>query len=235
MINVAIYAISDLHLSFSNKDKPMSVFGEKWQGYEEKIKKDWLAKVKEDDVVILSGDLSWATYLEEAKEDFDFINSLPGKKYILKGNHDYWWTTTKKMNEFLMKNGYSNIFFIYNNAYDLGEYVLAGTRYWDYDEETEDNDKIFNREILRAKLSLDAARNLAPDKPIIFTTHYPPNDRIIKAFSEYNISIWLYGHLHTKYEENMVDISGIQTYLTSCDYLDFKLLEVGKLRLRDVH
>ncbi len=223
---MAIYAISDLHLSFSNKDKPMSVFGDKWEGYEEKIKKDWLENVKPEDVIILSGDLSWATYIDESREDFEFVNELPGKKIILKGNHDYWWTTTKKMNEFVQKNGFENIEFLYNNAYDLGEYVLAGTRYWDYDEETEDNDKIFNREILRAKLSLDEAKRIAPEKPIIFTTHYPPDHKIIKALSEYNISIWIYGHIHTKYEENIVDITGIKTFLTSCDYLDFKLLKI---------
>ncbi len=223
---MAIYAISDLHLSFSNKDKPMSVFGEKWEGYEEKIKKDWLEKVSSEDIVILSGDLSWATYIEEAKEDFEFVNNLPGKKIILKGNHDYWWTTTKKMNEFIQQNKFEKINFLYNNAYDLGDYVLAGTRYWDYDENTEDNDKIFNREILRAKLSLDDAKRIAPEKPIIFTTHYPPDHKIVKALSEYNIAIWIYGHIHTKYEENLVDISGIKTFLTSCDYLDFKLLKI---------
>ena len=223
---MAIYAISDLHLSFSNKDKPMSVFGDKWEGYEEKIKKDWLKKVKPEDTVILSGDLSWATYIDEAKEDFEFVNSLPGNKIILKGNHDYWWTTTKKMNEFVKNNNYENIKFLYNNSYDLGEYVLAGTRYWDYDEETEDNEKIFNREILRAKLSLDEARKIAPNKPIIFTTHYPPDNRIIKALADYDISIWLYGHIHTKYEESMVDILGVTTYLTSCDYLNFELQKI---------
>lgn len=223
---MAIYAISDLHLSFSNKDKPMSVFGDKWEGYEEKIKKDWLEKVKSEDTVILSGDLSWATYIDESKEDFEFVNSLPGNKIILKGNHDYWWTTTKKMNEFVKNNMYEKINFLYNNAYDLGEYVLAGTRYWAYDEETEDNEKIFNREILRAKLSLDEAKKIAPEKPIIFTTHYPPDSRIIKALADYDISIWIYGHIHTKYEENLVDILGIKTYLTSCDYLNFELLKI---------
>ena len=110
---MAIYAISDLHLSFSNKDKLMSVFGDKWEGYEEKIKKDWLKKVNTEDTVILSGDLSWATYIEGSKEDFEFINKLPGKKIILKGNHDYWWTTTKKMNEFLQLNKFENIKFLY--------------------------------------------------------------------------------------------------------------------------
>lgn len=224
---MAIYAISDLHLSFSNKDKPMSIFGDKWEGYEEKIKEDWMKKVNPEDIVILSGDLSWATYIDESKEDFEFINSLPGNKIILKGNHDYWWTTTKKMNEFIKTNGYEKIQFLYNNAYEIEDYVIAGTRYWDYDEETEDNEKIFNREILRAKLSLDEAKKIAPDKPIIFTTHYPPDNRIVKALADYNIAIWIYGHIHTKYEENLVDISGIKTFLTSCDYLNFKLLKIN--------
>ena len=130
------------------------------------------------------------------------------------------------MNEFIKNNNYENINFLYNNAYDLGEYVLAGTRYWAYDEETEDIEKIFNREILRAKLSLDEAKKIAQGKPIIFTTHYPPDNRIIKALSDYDISIWLYGHIHTKYEENLVDILGVKTYLTSCDYLNFELLKI---------
>lgn len=224
---MAIYAISDLHLSFGPTDKPMNIFGDNWNNYEEKIRKHWLEIVTDEDHVILSGDFSWATYLEDTRNDFEFLNSLPGKKYILKGNHDYWWTTVKKMDAFLKENGFENIYFIYNNTYDLGEYMLAGTRYWAYEDESEvDNEKIFNREILRAKLGLDLARANSPDKPIIFTTHYPPDDRIIKMLEEYNIKIWIYGHLHTRYEENMVAVPKITTYLTSCDYLNFNLLEV---------
>ena len=152
---------------------------------------------------------------------------MPGKKYILKGNHDYWWTTVKKMNEYLKENGFENIYFIYNNAYDLGDYMLTGTRYWAYEDEDEvDNEKIFNREILRARIGLDAASSKELNKPIIFTTHYPPDDRVINALNEYDIKIWIYGHLHTKHEENMVAIPNITTYLTSCDYLDFKVLKI---------
>ena len=223
---MSIYAISDFHLSFGTPDKPMNVFGPVWDGHEEKIKKDWLSKIGEDDYVILSGDFSWATYLEETKADFEYLNSLPGKKYILKGNHDYWWTTVKKMNEFIERNGFKNINFIYNNAYDIGNYLLAGTRYWGYDEEAEDNEKIIDREILRAKLSLDFAKSIDKDKPIIFTTHYPPDDKIIEALKEYNIKIWIYGHIHSKYEENLVEIPGIVTKLTSCDYLNFKAIRL---------
>lgn len=223
---MAIYAISDLHLSFGTPDKPMSVFGDKWENHEEKIKEDWLSKVGKDDSVILSGDFSWATYLEDSKQDFTFLNELPGKKYILKGNHDYWWNTVKKMNEFVRENGFQDIHFLYNNAYEIENYVLAGTRYWDYDEETEDNEKIFNREILRAKISLEAAKALNPEKDIIFTTHYPPDERMIEGLKEYPIKIWIYGHIHTKYEENLVQIQGVKTYLTSCDYLDFQVKEI---------
>lgn len=223
---MAIYAISDLHLAFGAPEKNMNVFGIKWQEYEEKIKKNWLENVKDEDVVIMSGDFSWATYIEDSKKDFDFLNSLPGKKYLLKGNHDYWWTTIKKMNDFINQNKYENIYFLYNNAYNIGNYVLTGTRYWGYDEDTEDNEKIFNREILRAKLSLDEAKVLYPEKPIIFTTHYPPDEKIIDALKEYNIKIWIYGHIHTNYEESLVEIPGIETYLTSCDYLNFNMLEI---------
>lgn len=223
---MAIYAISDLHLAFGAPEKNMNVFGIKWQEYEEKIKKNWLENVKDEDVVIMSGDFSWATYIEDSKKDFDFLNSLPGKKYLLKGNHDYWWTTIKKMNDFIHQNKYENIYFLYNNAYDIGNYVLTGTRYWGYDEDAEDNEKIFNREILRAKLSLDEAKVLYPEKPIIFTTHYPPDEKIIDALKEYNIKIWIYGHIHTNYEESLVEIPGIETYLTSCDYLNFNMLEI---------
>ena len=223
---MAIYAISDLHLAFGAPEKNMNVFGAKWQEYEEKIKKNWLENVKDEDVVIMSGDFSWATYLEDSKKDFDFLNSLPGKKYLLKGNHDYWWTTLKKMNDFIKQNKYENIYFLYNNSYDIGNYVLTGTRYWGYDEDTEDNEKIFNREILRAKLSLDEAKELYPGKPIIFTTHYPPDEKIIDALKEYNIKIWIYGHIHTNYEESLIEIPGIETYLTSCDYLNFNMLEI---------
>ena len=223
---MAIYAISDLHLSYGVGDKPMNIFGNKWDNYEEKIKEEWMKTVKPDDIVILSGDFSWATYMEETKKDFDFLNELPGKKIMIKGNHDYWWTTVKKMNEYMKINNYQNINFLYNNAYDLCDYLLAGTRYWGYDEDTEDNDKIYNREIIRAKISLDTAVNINKEKPIIFTTHYPPDERIISALKDYNIAFWIYGHIHTKYEENLVTIPGIRTYLTSCDYLDFRIQRI---------
>ena len=165
---MAIYALSDLHLSFGVKDKPMDIFGDKWTNYEEKIKENWNQKVKEEDTVIIAGDISWAMYLEESLEDFRFLNKLNGTKIILKGNHDYWWTTVTKMNNFLEENNIENIKFLYNNTIELENYMICGTRYWGYDEETEDNEKVFKREIERAKLSLEAAKNQNEEKEIIF-------------------------------------------------------------------
>ena len=110
---MSIFVIGDLHLSF-HENKPMSIFGDNWEGHEEKIKKDWIAKVKEEDLVILPGDFSWSTYLKDTYEDFTYLNSLPGKKILLKGNHDYWWTTLKSMRKYLQENEFKNIYFLYN-------------------------------------------------------------------------------------------------------------------------
>ena len=226
---MAIYAISDLHLSFSNKDKPMSVFGDKWEGYEEKIKKDWLKKVMPDDFVLIAGDFSWATYLEEAIDDFKFINELPGKNIILKGNHDYWWETVTKMNKFLKENKFENIYFLYNNCIETDEYLICGTRYW-AQEEGQPNEKILKREIERAKMSLNSALKIkeqqAEDKEIIMVTHYPPDNMIIEALKNYDIRKWIYAHIHSNYKDSLVEIQGIKTYLTSCDFLGFELLKI---------
>lgn len=222
-----IYAISDLHLSFGT-NKPMNVFGDKWNDYEQKIKSNWLAKVSDDDLVVIAGDFSWATYLSDSKEDFEFISKLPGKKLLLKGNHDYWWETVSKMNKFLNENEFKNICFLYNNFYETPEYMICGTRYWTYEENME-NEKIYSREIERLKLSLKyASENNAQKKPIIIVTHYPPDERIIDTVktSGMNIKKWIYGHIHSNYEEMLVKIPNIDTYLTSCDYLGFDLLEI---------
>ena len=124
---MSIYAISDLHLSF-NTNKPMNIFG--WENYEEKIKQDWQAKVKDEDLVLLPGDFSWEMKLENTYKDFEFINALPGRKLLLKGNHDLWWTTLKKMREYLEKREFKDIDFIYNNSYEFENFIIAGTRGW---------------------------------------------------------------------------------------------------------
>lgn len=220
---MSIYAISDLHLSFGVAGKPMDIFGKQWENHAEKIATHWKKTIHEDDVVLMAGDFSWATYLEESLADFRFLEQLPGKKILLKGNHDYWWTTMKKMQEFLTQNEIHTVMFLYHNAIELENYVIAGTRYWAPEEEME-NDKIFHRECERAKLSLQAVQQLNTQKPIIFMTHYPPDERIIQCVQGYPIQHWIYGHIHSNYEESIVNISPIHTYLTSCDYLNFQPL-----------
>lgn len=223
---MAIYALSDLHLSLGVKDKPMNVFGDKWNDYEAKIKKNWNQKINEDDTVIIAGDISWAMYLEDSLEDFKYISSLNGQKIILKGNHDYWWTTLNKLNNFIQENKLENINFLHNNCYLTEDYIICGTRYWSYDEKADDNNKIFNRELARAKISLDAAKELDSEKSIIFVTHYPPDENIINLVKKYNVKYWIYGHIHSNYEENLVKIDDIKTYLTSADYLEFDPLKL---------
>ena len=152
---MAIYTIGDLHLSF-HENKPMSVFGGNWEGHEEKIRKDWKEKVKENDLVVLPGDFSWSTYLKDTYEDFSYLHALPGKKLLLKGNHDYWWTTVTNMKRFLQENHFDSIDFLYNSAYEFESYIIAGTRGWGQNEEGEDK-KLLKREIGRLELSLEKA------------------------------------------------------------------------------
>ena len=151
---MAIYTIGDLHLSLKHP-KPMDIFGDNWENHEEKIKQDWLSKVTENDLVILPGDFSWETYLKETDKDFEYLNNLPGKKLMLKGNHDYWWTTLASMRNYLKENNFENIDFIYNNSYEFENYLIAGTRGWSVKEEG--NEKMLNRETIRLELSLQEA------------------------------------------------------------------------------
>ena len=148
---MSIFVIADLHLSF-RVHKPMDIFGDNWTGHEEKIRKDWIEKVKEKDLVVLPGDFSWETYLEDTKLDFDYLNSLPGKKLMLKGNHDYWWTTLKSMREYIKSNNFSNIDFLYNNSYLFDNYIISGTKGWQWGDSEEDY-RLLRREKLRLFLT----------------------------------------------------------------------------------
>ena len=143
---MSIYVIGDLHLSFKNP-KPMDIFGDNWENHEEKIKQDWLSKVKDEDTVILAGDFSWAINMEDALDDFQFINNLPGKKILLKGNHDYWWTTVTSMKRKLEQNNILNIDFLYNNSFEIENKILCGTRGWSLlEEQSEEDKKIWSAE-----------------------------------------------------------------------------------------
>lgn len=234
---MSIYAVADLHLSF-NQDKPMYVFGDNWIGFEEKIKKDWMEKITDNDLVLLPGDFSWATYIEDTYKDFEFINSLPGKKLLLKGNHDYWWTTVTRMRKFIKENNFKNIDFLYNNSYEYENYIISGTRGWSLTNEEEDI-KFINRELNRLELSLqDGINKFGNDKDIIVCMHYPPitnaklinNDELkfVNLMKKYNVKKCLYGHLHSVAIKEAVEgkIDDIEFKLVSIDSLNFKVYKV---------
>ncbi|GKX28938.1 ser/threonine protein phosphatase [Vallitalea longa] len=227
-----IYAIGDLHLGFSN-DKPMNVFGKNWDKHYIKIKEDWERRVKDDDLVLVPGDISWAMKLEEAKKDIDFIKRLPGRKILVKGNHDYWWSSLNKVSTM-----YKELEFIQNNSIIYNDIAICGTRGWICPNKvkfTEDDEKLYYREVNRTKIALDNARKHA-DK-IYVMTHFPPtNDKLepsefTKLYDEYNVDKVIYGHLHGK-ESFKMGLQGIRDdveyILVSCDYLDFKLKIIDK-------
>ena len=144
---MSIYAIGDLHLSFET-NKPMNIFGENWENYEEKLKLFWNENIDDNDVVLIPGDFSWATYLKDTLQDFDYLNKLKGKKVLIKGNHDYWWTTLKSMKDFLNQNDFKNIDFIFNSSYECDDALIVGTRGWSFNE-TDNSNKMLKRETAR--------------------------------------------------------------------------------------
>ena len=240
---MSIYAIGDLHLSL-NREKPMDIFGGNWKNHEQKIKENWKNTVQDNDLVILPGDFSWEMHLKDMYNDFAYLNELPGKKLLLKGNHDYWWTTLAKMREFLQENKFENIDFVYNNSYLFEDKIIAGTRGWALND-TENSDKMNHREEERLKLSLQSGVDNFGDKEIICIMHYPPiieenkNDannqsknlkvsNYVQIMKEYNVKTCLYGHLHGESHQEAFEgiIEGINFKLVSSDYLDFKLYKV---------
>ena len=230
---MSIYAIADLHLSF-NTDKPMDIFGFNWENHAEKIRKDWIEKVKAEDTVLIPGDFSWETYLEDTYKDFEFLNSLPGRKILLKGNHDYWWTTLTNIQNYLKENNFNTIDILFNNSYEVGNYVIAGTRGWDYTKISDR--KIIEREIGRLELSLKDAKR--KNKEIIVCMHYPPisknyldnefEKKILYILKEYNVKRCIYGHLHGTSHAGAItgEIEEIKFDLVSADFLNFKLLKL---------
>lgn len=235
---MSVFVISDLHLSTAEStDKSMEVFGNRWQDYENKIKANWTRLIDENDTVIIPGDISWATLTEEAKSDFAFISSLPGKKIIGKGNHDFWWATAAKLNAFFEKNGFKNISLLYNNAHVAEKFIITGTRGWFFDEENgkipenSDYDKLIGRESARLKMSLDAGKKLQkenPDCEMIAFLHFPPiwNGIEVSQFcdllSEYGIKRCYFGHIHGTYNvPPEFTHKGVRYTLISADYISF--------------
>ncbi len=223
---MALYTIADLHLSFGS-EKPMDVFSG-WDNYVDRLKKNWESKVKERDVVVIAGDVSWAMKLEEAKKDFLFIDSLPGKKIIIKGNHDYWWSTVKKIEKFLEDIGCKTISVLQNSAVRYKNYCICGTRGWLCNSESDEDKKILLREVGRLNKSIDVAEK---NKliPIVFL-HYPPVYKgeeckeIMDILIARNVKKCYYGHVHGNRAVKRVvtgEYKGIEFNLISCDYINF--------------
>lgn len=243
-----IFALADLHLSFSCPDKDMAFFGKIWEGYTDKIEKNWKEKISSDDLVLIAGDISWAMK-DEVQLDFAWIDRLPGKKVLIKGNHDYWWGSLKKVYEYLPPS----ISVIQNNTFDYKGISIGGTRLWDTTEyhfnqfiEFQENpkankekliqqdleEKIFDRELKRLELSLSSLDPKA--KVRIAMTHYPPisfdlkDSKASKILEKYNVDVCIFGHLHNIKKDTKLfgSKNGIEYLLTSCDYLDFDPIEI---------
>lgn len=229
--NMNIYAISDLHLSNANP-KPMDIFGDNWKDHWNKIKNDWLEKVKEGDIILIPGDISWALTLDEALLDLIEISKMPGRKILSRGNHDYWWSSPAKMRKALPHD----MEIVQNDFIETEEFLICGTRGWilQGDERFDENDsKIFNREIIRLGLSLSKASSCS-DKPIIVMMHFPPfNEKkepseFIEVMNNYNVKYCVYGHLHGESLKNVREgvHHNINFIMASCDYLNFRLKRI---------
>ncbi|MBR6788609.1 MAG: metallophosphoesterase [Clostridia bacterium] len=232
---MSVFAISDLHLSINNS-KPMNIFGPVWDGYLENIEKSWAENVTENDVVLLAGDLSWAMTLDEASADISYLNRFIGNKVLIKGNHDYWWKSISAVRSVLPENTYA----VQNDSIKIGNKVICGSRLWATPEQnkhfTPEDKKIYDREVIRLKMSLDSAKKIMQDGDELYVmTHYPPFNSTFKptpftnVIKEYSPTAVVYGHLHGhgSRAEREVVIDGIKYFLTSCDLIGNKLVKIS--------
>lgn len=228
-----VFAISDLHLAIS-ADKPMDIFGEKWEDYLEKIYKDWQEKVADDDVVLICGDISWAMKLEDGLSDINTLKNLKGKKILIRGNHDYWWQGITRIREKLPEGFYA----LQNDAVKIGNVVFCGSRGWAVEgspDFNEHDDHIYKREAERFKLALSSAKKLMDDgDKLVCLIHYPPfnvrkeSSLFTELFENNKVDKVVYGHLHGKgvVPYYRLNINGVEYILSSCDMVDNKLVEV---------
>lgn len=226
---MSLYTIADLHLSLG-VEKPMDIFGGKWNGYQEKIDKNLKNLLTDDDVLVIGGDISWGINLKESLNDFLFLESLPGKKIILKGNHDLWWCTMNKMKNFFIEHNIQSIEFLFNNFHSYENIAICGTRGWTYEDDFKEaqDEKVYKRELLRLETSLKQARDVGFETIYCFL-HYPPMfqatecTEIIELLKEYKVSKCIYGHLHgesLKYAKSG-DLDGVEYVVASADFIDF--------------
>ena len=233
---MSVYTLADLHLSFSS-DKPMDVFGSLWDRHIEKLEEYWNYMVQPDDTVVVPGDISWAMKIEDAKEDFGFINSLNGKKIIMKGNHDYWWQSMKKLGEFVEENGFDTMSFLHNTAVVAEDLIICGSRGWSCEvmPSLEDR-KIIAREAIRFELSIEEAEKLNAngDREIVAFSHYPvllPGEEtspILEVLVKHNIKRLYYGHLHGVRENMLIKkAGGVELTLVSADFRQFTPVKIN--------
>ena len=227
---MALYAIGDLHLCLG-ASKPMDIFGGAWVGYMDKLKEGF-SKITDEDTTVLLGDLSWALGLDQAKEDFAWINNIPGRKIILKGNHDYWWSTAAKFYKFCEENEFKDQYILNNNYYLYQDWAICGTRGWFYEEERsgQHDEKVFKRELIRLEASLKSAG----DRTKLVFLHYPPKYKgyecpeILELLHRYDVRRCFYGHLHGPSHGLAVEglWNGVDFKLVSADYLNFQPIKV---------
>lgn len=220
-----IYGLSDLHLDIT-KEKDMGVFGDNWYNYEKRIKENWSQVVKDDDLVLVRGDISWAMTVREAYNDLKRLDNLPGKKVLIKGNHDYWWHSLKKINALNLKS----LYFLQNDSYLFDSYTICGSRAWlnkDHSDFSENDEKIYRRELIRLDLSL--SEGIKNNNDIIVMLHYPPFNKNLEGndfhelMMEYGVKHCVYGHLHGDSLRDIKEgnVDGINYHCISADYLGF--------------
>lgn len=227
---MALYAIGDLHLCLG-APKPMDIFGGAWVGYMEKLR-EGMSVIRPEDTTVLMGDLSWALDLEAARADFAWMSEIPGRKIILKGNHDYWWSTAAKFQRFCQENGFGNMFVLNNNCYEYDGYAICGTRGWYFEEQKSSahDEKIFRRELMRLEASLKAAG----ERPKLVFLHYPPRSRgyecpeILELLRRFEVRRCFYGHLHGPSHRLAVEgmWDGTEYALLAADFINFRPVKV---------
>ena len=223
---MALYALADLHLAFG-ANKPMDVFGGRWEGYMDKLEAA-LSVLRDEDTLVIPGDFCWALDLEEAKADFAFIDSVPGRKLFVKGNHDYWWNTVSKFTKYCEENSFKNLHLLHNTCFFYDELALCGTRGWFFEEEKEGthDEKVFRRELIRLETSLQAAG----EREKICFLHYPPRyrgyvcDEILELLRKYSVKQCIYGHLHGDSHKLALEgqFEGTEYTLVAADFVNFK-------------
>ena len=233
---MSVFVIADLHLATADSQKSMEVFGKRWKNYIQKMRDNWQRVVSDADTVIIPGDISWGLATSDALDDLLWLESLPGKKIIMKGNHDFWWSTASKLNKFFEEKNIKTIKLLNNNALEVENYIVAGSRGWFTDrsmqnvEEDVDYDKIVNREAIRLRMSLNEAVALRgdTDREIVVFLHFPPVwgefvcSPIIDLLKEYNIKRCFFGHIHGVYScPDAFEFENVKFYMISADFLDF--------------